>query len=97
MIGIGTVFAIGSFSFLQLEQDYGDGEKTKTWNGAAFIGGVAIGIGGYWMARWIAPDREDYLDFINKHNANTDREPLKLNLGWDFDMSQPTILARLTF
>ena len=96
-VGVGAVMAIGSFTFLQVEEDYEEEGKKKYWNGTAFIGGVAVGILGYWVQRWMQPDREDYLDFINQHNANPDREPLKLNLGWNLEHSGPTLAARYTF
>ena len=48
MIGAGTVLAVGSFSFLQLEYEGIDGEKRKIWNGTAFLGGALIGLGGFW-------------------------------------------------
>ena len=97
MVGTGALLAVGSFSFLQLDYKNVDGEKEKIWNSTAFIGGALIGFGGFWVAKWIEPGRDDYLDFINKHNSIPNREPLKLNLGWNFGTSQPTFLVRLDF
>ena len=97
MVAAGAVLAVGSFTFLQLDYENIDGEKKKIWNSAAFVGGALVGVGGFWVARWVGPGREDYLQFINKHNANPDREPLKLNLGWNLEMSQPNVLVQLSF
>jgi hypothetical protein len=95
LIGTGTLLTVGSFTFLKVDGEDFQGEKTKDPNAPVFYGGLAVFGAGLLIGRFLAPGRDDYLDFINEHNSNPKRVPLKVNLGWNSEHLQPTLLVKL--
>lgn len=95
--GLGSLLMLGATSFWQDEKLERDGSVSKTLNVKAFnLGLTMLTAGG--IAKWcLSPDREDYLDFINKHNRQKNVFPIEMRLGWDTGKNLPELSAQINF
>lgn len=86
-IGGGLILSgIGMSDQNQCDKDFPDTSSSQWRNcyhsfDSWVFGGLGLALGGLVFGLYIHPDREDFLNFINKHNELNKETPIKFQLG----------------